>query len=117
MKCTVHYEIDGDRDFFIVEGRDAEKCRLELNSEVERLGLTQEKNNISIEVQFDNKRSAWFLGIPCWYYIDTDDLEGRTSFYDILLISALVITTVLSWLSERIAGHVIQFPVKFKEME
>ncbi len=58
MKCTLHYEIDGNTDFFVIEDRDVEKCRLAVNSEVERLGLEQVKNNIQIDVDFDNKRSA-----------------------------------------------------------
>jgi hypothetical protein len=117
MKCTVRYEIDGDTDFFIVEGRDAETCRLDVNSEVERLGLTQEKNNISIDVQFDNKRSALFLGIPCWYYVDTCDIEGRSLFYQILLTMAFFVTSIISRISEFTTGRMINFPVKFKEIE
>lgn len=117
MKCTVRFEIDGDPDFFVVEQRGAVRCVNMLNSEVERRGLEQVKNNILIDVVFENKRSAWFLGIPCWYYVDTGDIEGRNFFYGILYNVMDVVTLLVSSLSEFVTGERVQFKIKCMEME
>ena len=117
VKCTVNYEIDGERDFFVVEDRDAEKCRVMVNREAERLGICDEKNNISIDVNFDNRRSAWVFGIPCWYYADTEIIEGRNFFYEVLYITAMALFCFFSWVSRGITGRSVSFVFKVKGME
>lgn len=117
MKCKVYYKIDGVAGLFVVEDRDTEKCRQMMNSEIERLGLSDEKNNVKIDVEFENQRSAWFLGIPLWYWVDRDDFRGRNFFYDILFIAALGFTELLSWGYKFFTGRVIEFCFKVKEIE
>lgn len=117
MKCTMYYDIDGDTGIFTVEDRDAEKCRLAINAEVERLGLEQEKNSIKIDLVTDNKHSAWFMGIPCWYFTDTEEITGRTLFYDMLLTAAGAVILAVSWHAERITGRKIKFNIKVRELE
>ena len=39
MKCTVRYEIDGEKDFFVITERDGEKCESLVYSELAKGGL------------------------------------------------------------------------------
>lgn len=117
MKCIVRYVIDGVPDFFIVEDRDAEKCREMVNREAERLGICDEKNNITIDVKFANRRSAWVFGIPCWYYADTGNIEGRNFFYEVLFIAVFSIFCFCSRISRHVTGRPIPLVFRVKEME
>ena len=117
MKCIVRYEIDGIHDFFVIEDKDVDKCHRAVLDEIERLGLDAGRNKISIDVKFENKRSAWFYGIPCWYYVDTKYLEGRNLFYGFLLFCVHVVIALLSWISEHITGKPFKYHIKVREIE
>lgn len=117
MKCIVRYEIDGIHDFFVIEDRDVDKCHLAVLGQIERLGLDGDRNKISIDMKFENKRSAWFYGIPCWYYVDTEYLEGRSLFYGFLSFCLHVVFTLLSRISEHITGKPVDYHIKVKAIE
>lgn len=101
MKCIMRYVTDEGTGIFTVEGSDAECCRLAVNTEVERLGLEQQRNRIEIDILFDNRRSAKFIGIPCWYYADEGTLEGRNLPLNIMLNIALYVTGAISYITRN----------------
>mgnify|MGYP001324334110 CR=1 FL=1 len=117
MKCTVRYEIDGEKDFFVITERDGDRCETLVYSELEKRGLDGEKNNVLIDVEFDKKRSAHFFMIPCWYYTDTGNIEGRNLFFDCLLIFAEIFTSLLSLIFRFFTGRELVFNVKYKAIE
>lgn len=117
MKCTVRYDINGEKDFFVITERDGAKCESLVYRELAKRGLGGEKNNVTVDVEFDNKRSAHFLMIPCWYYTDTENIEGRNLFFDCLLIFAEIITSLMSLIWRFFTGRELKFNVKYKAIE
>ena len=81
------------------------------------LQRTGKRGPVLIDVVFDNKRSAHFLMIPCWYYTDTGNIEGRNLFFDCLLIFAEIVTSLLSLIFRFFTGRGIKFNVKYKAIE
>lgn len=116
MKCIVRYEKDGEGDFFVIEG-DPDKCRREVFSEVERLGLDNELNRIRIDMVLENRRSARVFGIPCWYYVEEDYLEGKNFIYEVLYAAYMAVFSFFSWISRLALGRPIRFRFRVKEIE
>ena len=46
MRFEIHFEINGQEDYFIIEGEDIEEIKLKASAETDRRGLSEIENNL-----------------------------------------------------------------------